>query len=878
MATTRLRIDKQLEQSTIASSILYSNTSNEAAWFSPSLGSDRILFWDDSASTISWLSIGSGLTLSGTTLAANVTSVNGFTGAVSLTTTNVNEGTNLYYTDERVDDRVSNLLVEGSNITLTYNDNGSGPGTITISATAGAGGYATIQDEGSNLTQRTTLNFVGAGITATDNVSKTDITLDAGLNALASFNTNGILVQTADNTFAGRTLTAPAAGITITNPAGTAGNPTLVLANDLAAVEGLSTTGVVRRTATDTWTAGGVLTVAEGGTGLTTIGNQTILVGGPGNAFFELANPGAGYFFKASPTLGWATIGTGDLNDVSNIVFKDGNQTFTGNNTFNNVIVNNVTPTLGTHLVNKSYVDNLITGLDWKNSVRAASGSNLVVTYTATGGASGRGQITGAPNTLDSVSLAANNRILLFGQANAAQNGIWVVTTLGTGSNGVWDRATDFDSDAEVTSGAAVFVTEGTANGDKAFTLTTNDPITIGGASGTNLTFVQFGGGTSVVDGAGLLFSGNILNIQTANSGRIVVNADNIDLATTTVTAGTFGDATTSAQFSVDAYGRLTAASNVPISLTSSAITNFNEAAQDAVGTILTDSSTIDFTYDDAGNTISAIVIDDSITFAKTQNIATNRILGRSTAGSGNIEELTVIGTISGGVYNPAITFNFTQVDSGFTWATTDDGVQSSSVEFVKGAGVILEHDVANSAVKISHADTSSVTNLDTSAAQVIDTLTFDTYGHVQTVTTRNLTPADIGASATGHTHALDDLSDVVITSPSTNQVLKYNGTNWVNGTDTGGVTTTIAFIEGSTATTIDLDANTGVVKDRNGNNVAFTLPTDLDKFEVYRNGVQQYRSGTVTTRDYQLNAGTNEITFAIALVASESVLIKKTE
>lgn len=66
------------------------------------------------------------------------------------------------------------------------------------------------------------------------------------------------------------------------------------------------------------------------------------------------------------------------------------------------------------------------------------------------------------------------------------------------------------------------------------------------------------------------------------------------------------------------------------------------ESAQDAVGNILTDSSTINFTYDDGTPSITAIVIDDSITFAKMQNIATARLLGRSTASSGDIEELTV--------------------------------------------------------------------------------------------------------------------------------------------------------------------------------------------------------------------------------------------
>jgi len=69
------------------------------------------------------------------------------------------------------------------------------------------------------------------------------------LTALA----NGIVVKTGANTFANRTLTQPAAGITISNADGVAGNPTFALANDLAALEGLGSTGIAVRTAADTW-------------------------------------------------------------------------------------------------------------------------------------------------------------------------------------------------------------------------------------------------------------------------------------------------------------------------------------------------------------------------------------------------------------------------------------------------------------------------------------------------------------------------------------------------------------------------------------------------------------------------------------------------
>ncbi len=107
--------------------------------------------------------------------------------------------------------------------------------------------------------------------------------LDATLTALAAYNTNGILTQTSADTFTGRTLTAPAAGFTITNPAGIAGNPTFVLSNDLAALEGLGSTGIAVRSATDTWVQRSLTAPAAG----ITITNPA---GIAGNMIFALAD------------------------------------------------------------------------------------------------------------------------------------------------------------------------------------------------------------------------------------------------------------------------------------------------------------------------------------------------------------------------------------------------------------------------------------------------------------------------------------------------------------------------------------------------------------------------------------------------------------
>lgn len=213
-------------------------------------------------------------------------------------------------------------------------------------------------------------------------------------------------------------------------------------------------------------------------------------------------------------------------------------------------ITNLASPTTASDAATKGYVDGLQQGLDIKESVRAASAANVSVTYTPTAGTSGRGQISAAPNTLDGVTLVNGNRLLLKDQTTGAQNGIWVVTTVGTGANGIWDRAVDFDADADVTAGAFTFVEEGTANGDSGWVLTTNNPIIIGGGSGTALVFTKFSSAASLVAGNGMTQTGNTFDVVgTAN--RITVAADSIDIASTyigqtsittvgTITSGTW--------------------------------------------------------------------------------------------------------------------------------------------------------------------------------------------------------------------------------------------------------------------------------------------------------------------------------------------------
>jgi hypothetical protein len=130
-------------------------------------------------------------------------------------------------------------------------------------------------------------------------------------------------------------------------------------------------------------------------------------------------------------------------------------------------------------------------------------------------------------------------------------------------ATGSWTRTTDADSWTELTA-AFVFVEKGTANADSGWVCT----VDVGGTLGsTSVTFAQFSGAGQITAGAGMVKSGNTLNVQTASSSRIVVGADEIDLAASGVSAGTYQSVTT------DVYGRITAGTN-PTTIAGYNITN----------------------------------------------------------------------------------------------------------------------------------------------------------------------------------------------------------------------------------------------------------------------------------------------------------------
>lgn len=164
-----------------------------------------------------------------------------------------------------------------------------------------------------------------------------------------------------------------------------------------------------------------------------------------------------------------------------------------------------VTPTQASHLATKGYVDSAAQGLDTKESVRAISLTNIV--------------LSGA-QTIDGTALVAGNRVLVAGQTNAFDNGIYVV------SAGAWTRSTDANNNAGVTPGLFTFVEEGTSNRDTGWVLTTDGTIVLGT---TPLTFTQFSSAGVMLAGNGLTKSGNTFSVL-SNSGAIGVAAAGVNL------------------------------------------------------------------------------------------------------------------------------------------------------------------------------------------------------------------------------------------------------------------------------------------------------------------------------------------------------------
>jgi hypothetical protein len=214
-------------------------------------------------------------------------------------------------------------------------------------------------------------------------------------------------------------------------------------------------------------------------------------------------------------------IGTIASQDANNVSITGGSIAVTAN------------PTTDYQVATKTYVDSLVSSaIHFHDAVRVESpdsAGNLNATYnngTAGVGATLTNAGTQAALVIDGVTLNTNDRVLIYNQTDATENGVYTVTDTGSVStNWVLTRATDADTyspsnNTGLDEGSYFYVTEGDTGAGESYICNTVGTITFGT---TNITFALFSSSLNYVAGTNIDITGTTIaltgQVAIANGG-----------------------------------------------------------------------------------------------------------------------------------------------------------------------------------------------------------------------------------------------------------------------------------------------------------------------------------------------------------------------
>jgi hypothetical protein len=544
--------------------------------------------------------------------------------------------------------------------TLTIADNVVLPGTGAMTVVSGSSAQQPVGAEGQFRFNTTTSTFDGyaSGTWRQFSLSGGVTSFSGGSTGLtpAAPTSGGIVLGGTLNVASGGTGANTLTGYVYGNGTGVMTASTTIpnagLANSSVIYNGvtvaLGASGTITATATNALTIGTGLTgtsyngstavtIAIDSTVATLTGTQTLTnktISGASNTLTNIAN--------ASLTNSQITLGT------TNIALGGTSLTPAG---LTSVTVTQ-NPVAALDLATKQYVDTLVSsGITYHAPVKyEVPSGNLNATYN--NGTAGVGAtLTNAGAlvafTPDGVVASVADRILIYNQTNQAQNGVYVVTTVGDGSTAwVLTRASDADTYAlkspnSLGEGDAFFITSGNTGAGETYVCNTVGVITFGT---TAITFVQISATQIYSAGTGLTLTGTQFSISN-----------------TAVTAGAYGSASSVPNYTVNAQGQLTLASNTAIAINGNQITS---------GTVaIANGGTGQSTAGAAFNALSPITTTGDLIIGTGVNTASRLAIGA------NGYLLTSDGTTASWVAAPATgVTSFSAGTTGLTPATATTG------------------------------------------------------------------------------------------------------------------------------------------------------------------------------------------------------------